>query len=95
MIGGSISKFIDQLYFGQEIVFSYNGRKYFIQGWRSDDTEQATMVLDDVTELHEGNYLWEYHAAKMSECAEAFLVAPIWNGKDFLQIENDVVWTDW
>ena len=95
MIDGNITEFIDQLYYGQEIVFSYKGRKYFIQGWWNDDKSETTMVLDDVTEEHEGDYIWEYHASKMSECAKAFLAAPIWDGRDFLQIEKDVLWTDW
>ena len=95
MIDGNITEFIDQLYYGQEIVFSYNERKYFIQGWWDDKNNESIMVLDDVTEEHEGDYIWEYHAPKMSECAEAFLAAPIWAGCNFLQIEKDVIWTDW
>ena len=31
MIGGNIRDFTDQLNYGQEIVFSYQGKKYFIQ----------------------------------------------------------------
>ena len=95
MIDGNITEFIDQLYYGQEIVFFYQNRKYFIQGWWNDDKSEATMVLDDVTEPHMGNYVWECHKQNMIECAEAFLYAPIWNGQDFLQIEKHIIWTDW
>ena len=62
LIDGSLSDFIDHLYYGQEIVFSYNGRKYFIQGWWSDDKSESTMVLDDLSEEHEDDYIWECHA---------------------------------
>lgn len=95
MINGNITEFIDQLYYGQELVFSYNNKKYFIQGWWSDDKTEATMVLTDESAEEFSGYLWEFHDTKMSVCAEAFLAAPIWDTKDFLQIEKDVTWTDW
>lgn len=95
MIDGKLSEFIDQLYYGQEIVFLYNKRKYFIQGWWSADKSTTTMVLEDVSDGAPEGYLWEHHAENMRKCAEAFLSAPIWDGKVFLQIERDVTWSDW
>ena len=53
------------------------------------------MVLDDVTVLGNNKYLWEYQAETMRECAEAFLNAEIWGGKDFIQIQENVTWSDW
>ena len=91
----NVTEFIDQLYYGQEIVFIYQGRKYFIQGWWSDDRTEATMVLTEENDMPFTGYLWEYHSEKMSECAEAFLSAKIWEGNSFLQIQNDVIWSDW
>lgn len=93
MINGSITEFIDKLYYGQELVFAYKKRKYFIQGWWKDNV--ATMVLDDVSEPSEKDYIWEFHSDKMSDCAEAFLSAPIWDGENFIQIQEMVTWSDW
>ena len=31
----------------------------------------------------------------MKECADAFLKANIWEEKRFLQIENEIRWSDW
>ena len=45
MIDGKITEFIDQLCYGQELVFVYKGKKYFVQGWWNDDRTLATMVL--------------------------------------------------
>ena len=73
MIDGDITRFIDQLYYGQEIVFLYKGKKYFIQGWYDQDKKTATMVLEDVNEQQFTGYLWECHADKMDQCANAFL----------------------
>ena len=53
------------------------------------------MVLEEINDQLFTDYLWEYHAAKMSKCAEAFLSAPLWDDKDFLQIEAEVTWGDW
>ena len=95
MIDGNITEFIDQLYYGQEIIFIYKEKKYFIQGWWSDDKNKATMVLTKVSEKPFKKYVLEYHANKMSVCAEAFLSAPLWEGKSFIEIHEDVIWSDW
>ena len=95
MINGSITDFIDQLNFRQEIEFLYKDRKYFIQGWCNDDKTETTLVLTEENDEPFTGYLWEYHAGKMSECADSFLNAEIWDGKCFLQIQNEITWTDW
>ena len=95
MIGGNVSEFIDLLYYGQEIVFLFRGKKYFIQGWWDENRDKTTMVLEEIKEDVFDGYLWEYHSTSMKSCAEAFLSAPIWEGKDFLKIEANVTWVDW
>ena len=95
MIDGKLTEFIDALYYGQEVVFSYRGMKYFIQGWWSDDKTEAVLVLEEVREGPFTGYLWEHHDDTMAKCAEAFLKAPMWAEKNFLQIEGEVTWSDW
>ena len=93
MKNGDISEFIDQLYYGGELVFEYESKKHFLQGWTKCNT--CKMVLDIVSGAPFHSYLWEYEAETMKECAEAFLAAPLWNGKDFQQVQEDVIWSDW
>ncbi len=31
----------------------------------------------------------------MSKCAVSFLSEPLWDEKNFNQIQEDVIWTDW
>ena len=88
-----ITEFMDKLYYGEEIVFELGGTKYFIQGWKEKET--CIMVLDTVSENRFQGYLWQYQAKSMKDCADAFLSAPIWDGKDFLQIQDSVIWSDW
>lgn len=49
MINGKFTEFIDQLYYGQELVFLFNEKKYFLQGWWNED-RSTTMVLEDVSD---------------------------------------------
>ncbi len=95
MINGKLTEFIEQLYCGQELVFMYHNRKFFVQGWTELDNKTSTMVIEEIKECPFNGYFWEHESSKMSECAEAFLNSPIWEGKNFLQIENEVTWTDW
>ena len=88
-----ITEFMDKLYYGEEIVFEFGSTKYFIQGWKEKET--CVMVLDTVSENRFQGYLWQYQAKSMKACADAFLSAPIWDGKDFLQIQDSVIWSDW
>ncbi|MBQ3822427.1 MAG: hypothetical protein II807_05205, partial [Thermoguttaceae bacterium] len=79
MKNGDIKEFLDLLYLGQELVFVFHGQKFFIQGWWKDD--KARMVLDNVSIEPFSGYVWEYDSKTMKECADAFLAAPIWEGK--------------
>jgi len=94
MIDGRLSEFLDLLYMGEELVFEYHNVKYFLQGWSSEG--QARMVLDKVSETAPfKEYFWEFSGKTMIECADAFLKANIWEEKRFLQIENEIRWSDW
>ena len=94
MKNGDIKEFLYLLYLGQEIVFDFHGQKYFLEGW--SNKEESTMALDIVSsEEPFSGYAWEHRAKTMKECADAFLSAPIWEGKEFLQVESEIDWTDW
>ena len=66
---------------------------YCFEGWYKDG--KARLVLDNVNIEPFSGYVWEYDAPTMKECADAFLAAPIWDGKEFLQVESEVEWTEW
>lgn len=92
MKNGNLSEFVDGLYYGYEMLFEYNGVKYFIQGWSQDG--KCYMFLD-IPYKKTTNYLWKYEALTMRECANAFLNEKLWNGKTFYDIEQDIIWIDW
>ena len=93
MKGGKLSDFIEYLHYGSEMVFLYNKKKYFIEGWRKRTTNKYELLLYNVTE---DRYDWEYLTGKTSdECAEKFLAEKIFDGKTFNEIEQNVTWADW
>ena len=57
-----------------------NGRPYmFLQQW----------------EPHTDDWLiWEHSADSMSKCADAFLDAPIFDGRKFWDVEKEIEWID-
>lgn len=94
MKNGNVTDFLDRLYLGEELVFEYRDKIYFIQGWWEEESV-ATMVLDLVEKQDFHHYIWKKDANTMKACADAFLSTPLWEGKTFLQIQETVTWTDW
>lgn len=92
MKNGELSDFIDGLNYGYEMLFLFDGIKYFIQGWTKDN--KCYMVLD-IPEKTQSEYVWKYEAPTMRECADAFLSEKLWTNKNFYEIEKDVTWVDW
>lgn len=39
-------------------------------------------------------YIWEYSSSDSNECVQAFLDAPLWDGKKFYDVEKEITWTD-
>lgn len=100
MINGNVSDFVDNLYYGTEMYFVFKDKKYFIQGWVKDSLHYLVLDFDYETENYDSNnpncnkYLWEYTSADSQECVDAFLNAPLWNGKTFYEVEDSIVWSD-
>ena len=92
MKNGNLSEFVDKLYYGEELEFEYNGKRYFLQGWT--ESGSSRMTLDEISEVPFESYVWECDRSSMRKCAEEFIKAPIWDGKTFFQIEADITWID-
>ena len=94
MINYDYSTFINFIYYGEEVNFSYKDRKYFIQGWSKkikDKSKQSYYHLEVArwVPLLQPN-LWEYNSfVSMEECAKAFMDAKIFDGKSFPEIEHE------
>ncbi|MBP3816971.1 MAG: hypothetical protein J6H31_01595 [Butyrivibrio sp.] len=97
MIDGNVKEFVDNLYYGSEMYFVYKDKKYFIQGWV--ENEMHFLVLDyEKSNLPDDytfkSYIWEHKAKDSNECVQAFLDAPLWDGKTFYEVEREITWTE-
>ena len=97
MQNGDVQQFIDDLYYGEELLLRYNKQKFFIQGWKNKDTYHMEMIEIEA-DKPDGQVIkkcWSYSANTMRECAVAFLNEPLWDGKTFWQAESDMTQCDW
>ena len=88
MKGGSAQQFIDGLSLCMEQVFVYRGRTLCIQGWAEED-ERILFMLDQ-WEPWSDDYIWTYRASSVDECLEAFLAAPLFDGRTFWEAEGEM-----
>lgn len=91
MINGDIDKFISELWSGMELIFVYNGKKYFAQGITDDEGKYVFGI--QMWEPEE-KLLWEITGKNEQESYEEFLKQPLFDGKTFWEIEKYTEWVD-
>lgn len=97
MIDGDVKEFVDNLYYGTEMYFLFRGKKYFVQGWYEDGIHHLTLEIEEPYDSKDPlcqGYVWSHESKERGECAQAFLNAPIWDGKKFYEVEKEMTWTD-
>ena len=95
MINGDPHDFIDTVYSGQDIVYLYHGIKYWYQGYLNPKTNLSHMEVFQYNPPGDG-YVWEYDSKSPSDDGlEAFLEAPIFDGKTFWEAESEIEWVDY
>lgn len=92
MINGDITEFVDKLYYGEELLFEYDGKEYFLQGWTNPS--EAIMVIDIQDGKPFKDYLWKCIKPSIRECAKEFLNSKLWSGKTFMEIQREVTWKE-
>ena len=91
MINGNVNEFVDHIYYGDELIFSYKGKKYFLQGFKENN--KCTLYLD--CWLPPGkDYFWVKKGTESAYPVEEFLNAKLWDGKNFWEVEKDMEWLD-
>ena len=89
MKGGSAQQFIDGLSMCMEQVFVYRGRTMCIQGWAEEDG-RILFTLDQWEPWSDDWNIWRYRAATVDECLQAFLEAPLFDGRTFWEAEGEM-----
>lgn len=91
MINGNLNDFIEKATYGDEIIFTYKEKKYFIQGYKENG--KCTLYLSQ-WEPPIDWYIWTGEGGDKQYPVIEFLTAPIWSGKSFMDIESEVEWVD-
>lgn len=91
MINGNIDEFMDKLWSGEELIYTYNGKKYFSQGYIMDDGRYRF-------ELQcwepDADVLWKTEGLSNQDSLKAFLKEPLFDGKTFWEVEKELEWVD-
>lgn len=87
MKNGNVREFVDHIYYGDELWFLYEGKKYFLEGWMNDG--RLDLCLYEMADNGE-KYIWKGSATQYP--VEAFwkpesgtenlsgMPSRIWNG---------------
>lgn len=89
MKNGDVREFVDHIYYGDELWFLYQGKKYFLEGWSTGGS--LDLYLYEMTDNGK-TYTWKGSSAHYP--VDTFLEAKIWDGKSFWDIEQDIEWVD-
>lgn len=91
MKNGDVKEFVDGLYYGDERFFYYDGCKYFIQGYC--ESERPILELY-IIEPSDSDFVWRSISKNKSYPVSEFENAPVFNGKTFWQVEQEIEWVD-
>ena len=92
MINGNIDEFMEKLLGGEELIYTYNGKKYFSQGYINDDGKYYFELQLWEPEV---DVLWSVTGLSNQDSLDAFLKEPLFDGKTFWEIEKEVEWVDY
>lgn len=91
MINGDVNKFVDRISYGEELIFLYGGKKFFLQGypWKG----KYTLFLEQ-WEPPGDACIWEGVGDDKHFPVNDFLKAKLWDGRTFWEAEAEMEWTD-
>lgn len=88
MVNGDVKEFIDKLWSGEELIYVYHGKKYFSQGYLTDNGVYDFELQQWEPEV---STLWRISGKENQESLEEFLKQQLFDGKTFWEIE----WVDY
>ena len=91
MINGNIDEFVDKLLDGEEVIYTYQGKKYFTQGYNLED---GTYYFELQQWEPTSAVLWSVEGLDRLNSLEAFLKEPLFDGKTFWEAEKEMEWVD-
>ena len=92
MINGDINEFVDKLRDGEELIYTYRGKKYFSQGYNLDD---GTYYFELQQWEPTASVLWSVKGLNRQGSLDVFLNEPLFDGKTFWEAEKKMEWVDY
>ena len=89
---GNVQEFVDNIHYGDELIFLYHGCKFFLQGYLEDDN-RCTLYLDR-WEPPGTDYIWVGKGDAKHFPVEEFLQAKLWDGRNFWEAQEEMEWVD-
>ncbi len=91
MTDGDIDDFIDALSLGDDLTFLYNGQKFFLRGYNQNG--RATLYLDRLDPPAD-DYILVLAGRERQYPVQQFMDARIWDGKTFMEVQDEIQWVD-
>ena len=91
MINGNINEFCNKLWGGEELIYTYNGKKYFSQGEMLNGLYRFELQMWEL----EQKMLWSVSGKTHQESYEEFMKTPLFDGLTFWEAEKNVEWVDY
>lgn len=92
MIGGNPNDFLDRIYSCQDTIYQYKGIKYWFQGYMTDSNRVHMEIIQYFPASD--REVWSYDGKTIDECWQAFVHAPIFDGRSFWNVEKNIEWLD-
>ena len=92
MIDGNPNRFLEVIASGQDITYKFKGDIYWYQGYNKGD--KFRMEIYRYIPLQETGFTWECERDTYLDCYNEFIKAPIFDGKTFWEVEQEIEWVD-
>ena len=90
MRNGNIREFVDKLWDGEELIYIYNGKKYFSQGYVLENGQYGFELQQWEPE---GKMLWYVGGLDHQLSLDKFLEQPLFDGKNSGKLRQ--IWNGW
>ncbi len=108
MINADLNQFLDTGWWNQDATIYYRGYIHFLDSWNDEegmhlrimkwrakniDNKRYEDIHDETGDLADFSQMF-FLGEDEDDLREKFLAAPIWDGKSFWEIEQELAWLD-
>ncbi|MCD8295281.1 MAG: hypothetical protein LUE27_08580 [Clostridia bacterium] len=92
MLDGDINDFLDDMVYGYELLFVFRGKKYFLEGMSNEERKLTYYMwtIDPPADDYSLILVGDEHNYPLEE----FLALKIWDGKTFMEAQEEMRWVD-